>query len=131
MVTDTKPNVVLVEDDNVLAQMYLRKFELEGIDVQHAIDGEAGLELIRQVKPDIVLMDIMMPKKNGLDALKELRADPEIGRTFVALLTNVGEQQYMDEGTRLGANDYLMKSALTPREVVDKIHEWMKTLAQD
>jgi two-component system alkaline phosphatase synthesis response regulator PhoP len=127
-VTETKPIIVLVEDDTVLSQMYLRKFELEGFDAHHALDGQAGLDLVRKVKPDIVLMDIMMPKKNGLDALKELRDDPEIGQTFVALLTNVGEQQYMDEGTRLGANEYLMKSALTPREVVEKIHEWMKTL---
>lgn len=127
--TQTKqPLIVLVEDDPVLAQMYLRKFALEGFDVRHAMDGEAGLALIKEVKPRLVLMDIMMPKQNGLETLKQLREDPEIGQTFVALLTNVGEQQYVDEGTKLGANDYLMKSAFTPREVADKVKGWLADL---
>ena len=108
--------------------MYLRKFALEGFDVQHALDGEAGVELIKKVKPDIVLMDIMMPKKNGLEALKEVRADAEVGQTFVVMLTNVGEQQYIDQGKALGANDYLMKSSFTPHEVADKLHGWLKDL---
>lgn len=123
-----KPLIVLVEDDQILAQMYLRKFELEGFDVRHAMDGEAGLDLIKQVKPRLVLMDIMMPKRNGLETLKLLREDPEVGQTFVAMLTNVGEQQYVDEGTKLGANEYLMKSALTPHEVADKVKGWLAEL---
>lgn len=125
-----KPVIVLVEDDQVLAQMYLRKFELEGLDVRHAMDGESGLDLIKEVKPRLVLMDIMMPKRNGLETLKLLRQDPEVGQTFVAMLTNVGEQQYVNEGTKLGANEYLMKSALTPHEVADKVKSWLADLGQ-
>lgn len=120
-----KPSVVLVEDDAVLAEMYQKKFELEGFTIHHALDGEAGLTLIKKVKPAIVLLDIMMPKKNGLDTLKDIKADDELKNTYVVLLTNVGEQSYVDEGFRLGANQYLMKSNFTPREVVEKVREWL------
>lgn len=122
---DKKSIVVLVEDDSVLADMYIKKFQMEGFTIEHALDGEEGLALVKKLKPDIVLLDIMMPKKNGLDTLKDIRADAELKNTFVVLLTNVGEQSYVDEGTRLGANQYLMKSNFTPREIVDKVREWL------
>lgn len=120
-----KTLVVLCEDDVVLSDMYVKKFSLEGFDVQAAMDGEQGLELIRKLKPKLVLLDIMMPKKNGLDTLKEIKADPEISGTYVILLSNVGEQSYIDEGVRLGAAQYLMKSNYTPREVVEKVKGWL------
>lgn len=116
--------IVLVEDDVVLSQMYVKKFSMEGYAIERAMDGEEGLALVKSSKPDLVLLDIMMPKKNGLDTLKDIKSDPELKNTYVVLLTNVGEQNYVDEGFRLGANQYLMKSNFTPREVVEKIREW-------
>lgn len=122
----SKGKVVLVEDDAILGDMYVQKFTKEGYTISHALDGEAGLAMIKKERPDVVLLDIMMPKKNGLDTLRDLRADPEVKHTFVALLSNVGEQSYIDEGYKLGANEFLMKSNFTPGEVVAKVAEWLK-----
>lgn len=131
----TKQNakIVLVEDDVVLSDMYIKKFSMEGYDIERAMDGEEGLALVRKVKPDIVLLDIMMPKKNGLDTLKDIRADSDakVQKAYVVLLTNVGEQNYVDEGFKLGANQYLMKSNFTPKEVVQKVEEWLGNLKVD
>lgn len=129
----TKQNakIVLVEDDVVLSDMYLKKFSMEGYDIERAMDGEEGLALVKKLKPDIVLLDIMMPKKNGLDTLKDIKADPELKGVYVVLLTNVGEQNYIDEGFKLGANQYLMKSNFTPREVVEKVEEWLGHLREN
>ncbi len=121
-------SIVLVEDDIVLSDMYVKKFRMEGYSIEHALDGEEGLILIKKLNPNIVLLDIMMPKKNGLDTLKEMKDDPDLKGIFVSLLTNVGEQNYVDEGFRLGANQYLMKSNFTPREVVEKVSEWAEAL---
>ena len=125
---DSKGTIVLVEDDIVLSDMYLKKFELEGYQLERAADGEEGLELIRRVKPALALVDIMMPKKNGLEVIKEIRADDEIKDTFVVMLTNVGEQSYMDEAQQLGANEFVMKSEFTPGEVVEKTKGWLAKL---
>lgn len=122
---DQNQTIVIVEDDAVLSDMYVKKFEVEGFKVERALDGEEGLALIKKVHPALVLLDIMMPKKNGLDTLKDIRNDDSIKNTYVVLLTNVGEQNYVDEGMRLGANQYLMKSNFTPREIVEKVREWL------
>lgn len=119
------PVVVLVEDDVVLSEMYAKKLGMAGLTVERAMDGEEGLSLIRKVNPDLVLLDIMMPKKNGLDTLKDLRADPAFANTYVVLLSNVGDESYIDEGLKLGANQYMMKSNFTPSEVVDQIKKWL------
>lgn len=122
------PKIVLVEDDAVLGEMYVKKFALEGYPIERAMDGEEGLALVKRTKPDIVLLDIMMPKKNGLDTLRDIRADAELQGTYVVLMTNVGEQTYVDEGFKLGANQYLMKSNFTPKEIVQKVQGWLATL---
>lgn len=125
-----KPLIMLCEDDVVLSDMYVKKFTLSGLDVVAAMDGEEGLAKAREKTPDIILLDIMMPKKNGLDTLKEIREDEALKDVYVVLLSNVGEQSYIDEGFKLGANQYLMKSNFTPKEVVEKVEEWLKEIAQ-
>jgi DNA-binding response OmpR family regulator len=119
--------VVLVEDDAVLADMYVQKFTKEGFQITHALDGVEGLAAARAHRPDIILLDIMMPKKNGIETLKELRADPEFKSTLIVMLSNVGDQTYIDQATELGANAYVMKSNFTPSEVVAKVRDWLKS----
>ncbi|MDP9211930.1 MAG: response regulator [bacterium] len=115
-----KKKIVLIEDDSVLAEMYLQKFQREGYDIFHALDGDEGIALIRQHEPDLVLLDIMMPKKSGIQVLEELKQDEETKDVKVVLLSNVGDQDYIDRGMALGAADYLLKSNFTPSEVVGK-----------
>jgi two-component system, OmpR family, alkaline phosphatase synthesis response regulator PhoP len=121
MLVMAKINIILIEDDSVLAEMYVQKFTREGFGISHALDGDEGIKLIRAKRPDLVLLDIMMPKKSGIEVLQELRDAPETKDVAVVLLSNVGDQEYIDKGMALGASGYLLKSNYTPSEVVDKI----------
>jgi two-component system alkaline phosphatase synthesis response regulator PhoP len=118
-----KINIILVEDDSVLAEMYVQKFTREGFDVRHALDGDEGIRLVKEKRPDLVLLDIMMPKKSGIEVLEELRSSSETKGVAVVLLSNVGDQEYIDKGMALGAVGYLLKSNYTPSEVVSKVRE--------
>lgn len=124
MPTEPKKQVVLiVEDDQVLAKMYQAKFEREGFTAVSAGDGEAGLALAREQHPSIILLDIIMPKMDGFSTLQALKADPATKDAPVILLTNLGQNEDVDKGTKLGAVGYLIKAHLTPSEVVDKVRE--------
>ena len=107
------PKLLLIEDDSLMIRMYQRKFEYVGFELQTALNGEDGLVKVKEFMPDLVLLDIMMPKMNGLEVLKALKADPEeeIRNIPVVLLTNLGgSQDDVDKGLELGAVAYLVKS---------------------
>lgn len=114
-------NVAIIEDDSFLAGMYEQKFRLEQMNPLMAYDGEAGLELIRKQKPDIVLLDIMMPKMDGWEVLQVLRADPETKDIPVIMLTNLGQKEDVDLALKYGASDYLIKAHFNPQEVIDRV----------
>ena len=115
--------VLLVEDDPFISGMYQTKLKLEGYEVDTAVDGEAALQKIEQQAYDIVLLDIMMPKLNGFEVLKEIRTGEKKGvsDTPVIMLTNLGQKSDIEQGLLLGANDYIVKANFTPTEVVEKI----------
>lgn len=115
--------IVLAEDDSFLSSMYVTKLQLTGYQVFHAEDGDKAVELIKQEKPNIILLDIVMPKKSGFDVLEEIKADPETKDIPVILLTNLSQKDDVDRGLNLGANDYLIKAHFTPSEVVSKIEK--------
>lgn len=117
----TKPTIVLVEDDSFLAGMYVAKLELEDYSVKLATDGESGLELIRKERPDIVLLDIVLPGMDGFDVLKAIKKDATTKDIPVLLLTNLGQRGDVQRGLSLGAVDYLIKAHFMPSEVIEKI----------
>lgn len=121
--SDTKTTVVIVEDEKMLADMYSTKFSMEGFDAQKANDGQAGFDLVKQVKPKIVLLDIIMPKIDGFGVLKMLKEDAELKDIPVILLTNLGQEEDIKKGKELGAADYFVKANHTPAEVVNKVRE--------
>lgn len=114
-------NVAIIEDDTFLAGMYEQKFRMEQMNPLMAYDGEAGLELIRAQKPDIVLLDIMMPKMDGWGVLQVLRSDPSTKTIPVIMLTNLGQKEDVDLALKYGANDYLIKAHFNPQEVIDRV----------
>ncbi|MBP6943061.1 MAG: response regulator [Candidatus Buchananbacteria bacterium] len=114
-------SVLVVEDDTFLADLYKTKFELEGFKVFSAYDGEKGLELAKKQRPDIILLDLMLPKMNGFEVLEGIKADPALGKIPVLLLTNLSQKADVDRGLSLGANDFLIKAHFMPSEVVTKI----------
>lgn len=120
-----KPKVLLIEDEKMLSDMYVSKFRKEGMDVTTAADGSAGLELAKKVAPDVILLDIIIPRIDGFAVLKELKSDPSTKDIPVILLTNLGQDEDVKKGHDLGANDYFIKSDHTPGEVVLKINTFL------
>jgi len=120
---DKKIHVLLVEDDTFLANIYKTKFEMEGFKVTVASDGEAGLTTARKKKPDIILLDILLPKMDGFVVLAELKGDSDesVKSIPVILLTNLGQKDDVEKGIELGAVDYLIKAHFKPSETVDKV----------
>ncbi len=113
--------VLLVEDNDFIRNMYQLKLSKSGLEVVEAGDGVQALEKIKAQKPDVILLDLMMPNMGGLDVLKQLKADGMLPDLPVVVLTNVMDQQSVDDAKKLGARDYIVKTDLTPTQVVEKI----------
>lgn len=113
--------ILLVEDDEMLHTMYTQKFTKEGYTVKSAYNGAEGVQLAESEKPDIVLLDIIMPKMDGFAALKKMKKNAATAGIPVILLTNLGQEEDIRKGKELGAVDYFIKANHTPQEVVDKV----------
>lgn len=122
-----KQKILIVEDDEFLSGMYVTKFSLEGFAVVYALDGEEGINKARQEKPHLILLDLLLPKKDGFEVLEELKQDQETKAIPVILLTNLSQESDIKRGKELGAADYLIKAYNIPSEVVKKV----KTLLGD
>jgi len=120
MVKD-KIKIFLIEDDSFLLSMYATKFEIENFKVIMAEDGDKGVRLAAKEMPDIILLDILLPKMDGFEVLGEIKANPKIAKIPVILLTNLSQKDEIDKGLKMGAVDYLIKAHFMPSEVVDKI----------
>ena len=112
---------LLIEDEEMLATMYKTKFEKEGVSIDVASDGEAGLAMAEASQYGIVLVDIIMPKLDGFAVLKKLRSLPQYAATPIMMLTNLGQEEDIAKGKQLGATDYLVKANFTPSQVLEKI----------
>jgi two-component system phosphate regulon response regulator PhoB len=118
---DAKKKILLVEDDLALAQVYKSRLELEGFEVAHTKDGEDALKTAVEFKPDLVLLDVMMPKINGFDVLDILRNTPQTKDVHVIMLTALGQDKDMERAAALGADEYLVKSQVVIGDVVSHI----------
>lgn len=114
-------HVLLVEDDVFLAGIYQKKFEMEGYKISVAENGEKGLADAKKKKPDIILLDILLPKMDGFTVLQNLKADAATKGIPVILLTNLGQKDDVEKGLEAGAVDYLIKAHFKPSEIVDKV----------
>lgn len=119
----TKIKVLVVEDERMLTEMYATKFVMDGFKVEKAFDGLEGLEKAKHLKPDVILLDIIMPKLDGFAVLKQLRAEAMFENTPILLLTNLGQDDDIKKGKELGADDYFVKANHTPADVVAKVNE--------
>ena len=117
--------VLIVEDDKFLLSMYSTKFKKDNFQVVVAEDGEKGLKQATQEKPDIILLDIILPKKDGFEVLEELKSREETKNIPVLLLTNLSQQDDTKKGLSLGAEDYLIKAHFMPSEVVKKVKKYI------
>jgi len=117
--------ILLVDDDALLVRMYQKKLENDGYEVATAADGDVALTIVGEFKPDLILLDIMMPKVNGLQVLTKLKENKETSNIPVILLTNIGSSNEGDvnRGLELGAVAYLIKAGNRPVVVVEKVKE--------
>jgi len=118
---ENKKRILLVEDDRFLSDMYSTKLAESGFEVELAVDGEEGLAKIKEKKPDLVLLDIVLPKKDGFEIMQEVRKDESLKNVLIIALTNLGQKEEVEKGMKLGANDYIIKAHFTPTEVDAKI----------
>lgn len=117
----TKKKILLVEDDTALASVYKSRLELEGFEVAHVPNGELALSTALEFKPDLVVLDAMMPKINGFDVLDILRNTPETTNVHVIMLTALSQPSDKERAKDLGADDYLVKSQVVISDVVERI----------
>jgi DNA-binding response OmpR family regulator len=119
--------IAIIEDDMAISQMYRLKFEAEGYEVQTAENGILGLELTEVFKPDIILLDLMMPEMTGDEMLAELRKKPWGKKILVIILTNLGEEEAPKSLRDLGVHSFIVKAEMTPRQVADRVKQALNT----
>lgn len=115
--------IAIIEDDAAISQMYRIKFETEGYTVETAENGKLGLSLIEKMKPDIVLLDLMMPEMNGDEMLALLRKTEWGKNTKVVILTNMGESEAPETIKKLGVSAFIVKANMTPRQVAELVKQ--------
>ena len=118
-----KKKVCIVDDDPSVREIYLMKFNQEGFDVSLATNGEEGLQVIRKERPDIILLDLQMPVKHGVEVLAELHQDAELRKIPVIVLTNIDNEDSFKEVGKFETRFYLVKSLTTPQKAVDYVRE--------
>lgn len=116
-----KQKIIIIEDDEILSKVLCAELTDAGFKVLPAFDGEAGLKLVRSEKPDLVLLDLILPKKHGLEVLEEIKKAPDMRDIPVIILTLLGEDETIKRGLRLGAEDYLVKSNHALAEIIEKV----------
>ena len=117
------PKILVVEDDKFLREMITRKLNKEEYEVLQAVDGEEGLEKMRQSKPDLILLDLIMPGVGGFEVLEEAKKDSEIKDIPIVILSNLGQKSEVERGLSLGAEDFMIKAHFTPKEIIKKVKE--------
>ena len=126
MASPNNNKILIVDDDPFILDMYVIKFKEQGFQIDTATDGKMALEKIQTNNPDIVLLDVVMPKMDGFDVIKKIQEN-KIPRTFkILFLTNFGQKEDVERGMQLGADGYIIKAHFTPSEVVAKVKEVLK-----
>jgi DNA-binding response OmpR family regulator len=113
--------ILIVEDDRFLRELIARKLRNEGYEVIEAVDGEEGLKKIKEEKPNLVLLDLILPGIDGFEVLARAKEDPNVASIPVIILSNLGQREEIEKGLKLGAIDYLVKAHFTPGEIIEKI----------
>lgn len=118
--------ILYIEDEETLQKTLGEALEQEGFDLFFALDGESGLRLAKKEKPDLILLDLIIPKKNGFEVLKELRANNETAKIPVIVTTNLESPIEIEKVIKLGATTYLVKANYSLGEMVEKIKQALK-----
>jgi len=118
--------ILIVEDDTFLLRIIKKKLLKGNYNVIEAIDGEQGIKIINKEKPDLVLLDLILPGIDGFEVLAKMKADSKMAKIPVIVLSNLGEKEQVKKGLKMGANDYLVKAHFTPEEIIKRIEAALK-----
>ncbi|KKS26565.1 MAG: Response regulator receiver [Parcubacteria group bacterium GW2011_GWA2_42_11] len=113
--------ILIIEDDKFLSEMYATKLKEAGFEVEAAYDGEEGIYAAEEFNPDLILLDIVLPKMDGFEVMQKIRKNAGLKNIIIIALTNLGQKEEVEKGLALGANDYAIKAHFTPTEVVTKV----------
>ena len=118
--------ILIIEDDKFLRELIAQKLLKEGYEIFEAIDGEDGIKKIKGEKPDLVLLDLILPGIDGFEVLSKMKEEPQISSIPVIILSNLGQREDVEKGLGLGAVDYLIKAHFTPGDIIEKIKKVLK-----
>ena len=121
-----KNKILIIEDDTLLSKMYQTKLNMEGFETRAAYDGEEGLAMVKSEKPDLIFLDLMLPKMDGFTVLKKLKQNPATKNIPVIVFSNLAQASDIQLAKELGAVDYIVKAHLTPNAVVEKLKEFIE-----
>ena len=113
--------ILLVEDEEIMIDLLQKKLTKEGYETSVARDGQEGLEMMKEVKPDLILLDIIMPKMGGFEVMEEMAKIKELKKIPVIVISNSGQPVELDRAQKLGAKDWLIKTEFDPQEVIEKV----------
>ena len=113
--------ILIIEDDKFLRELMARKLNQENFDVTEALDGEEGIEKVKETVPDLILLDLILPGIDGFEVLSKIKEDPATASIPVIILSNLGQREDVERGLKLGAVDYLVKAHFTPNEIIEKV----------
>ncbi len=115
--------ILVVEDDKFLRELIAQKLDREGYEVREAVDGEDGVKKVEEEKPDIILLDLILPGIDGFEVLSKIKENPERKDVPVIVLSNLGQKDDIERGLKLGAVEFLIKAHFTPGEIIEKIEK--------
>lgn len=115
--------VMVVEDDNFLSDAYRVKFENSGYEVSHAADGESAFKMIKQNPPDVIILDLLLPKMDGFEVLQKIKATDELSKIPVLIATNYPEKENLARAKEFGADDLFIKSEIAISDLIDRCNE--------
>ena len=127
--TTSQPKILIVEDESFLANVLSLRFKKENFEVIQAFDGIEALQKLKEIRPDLILLDLILPKKNGFEVLKEIENDPQIRSIPVLIVSNLGQESDVSKGKALGAVDYYVKAHLSIDELVSKVKNLLSSNA--
>ncbi|OGY43935.1 MAG: hypothetical protein A2729_01270 [Candidatus Buchananbacteria bacterium RIFCSPHIGHO2_01_FULL_39_14] len=122
----SKTKILIVEDESLLLDLYTTKLEQSGYQVVKASDGAAGLSLAQIEKPNLILLDILMPKVDGYEMLKKIKNNAKTKKLPVIIFSNLSQKDEIEKGLKLGANDYIIKTSVTPTELAQRVKDYLR-----
>ncbi|HOV88530.1 MAG TPA: response regulator [Candidatus Paceibacterota bacterium] len=124
--TNNNPKILVVEDDPFLANLLRLRLEKEKIEVIQAKDGEEALQKLKEIEPDLILLDLILPKKSGFEVLEDISLNPSLRNKPVIILSNLGQTVDVQRGKQLGAVEYFVKAKISIDDLIAKIEEFLQ-----